>query len=135
MTLGYWPNKNGNNVITKSLGGLSGLNALLGPLHIVNGAGQTVVPFASLTAFDNWIVGANASNMANMLSAQLAAMDLNVASGGVTAGRSSRRRVREHRARQQVHHSERPDCCLGGLAGPSPDSLSRGSGQGPIRSA
>ena len=84
LTLGYWHNKNGNNVITKSLGGLSGLNALLGPLFLRNGAGGTVVPFASLTAFDNWIVGANANNMANMLSAQLAAMKLNVVSGGVS---------------------------------------------------
>ncbi len=42
------------------------------------------MPFASLTAFDNWIVGANANNMANMLSAQLAAMKLNVVSGGVS---------------------------------------------------
>ena len=84
LTLGYWHNKNGNNVITKSLGGLSGLNALLGPLFLRNGAGGIVVPFASLTAFDNWIVGANANNMANMLSAQLAAMKLNVVSGGVS---------------------------------------------------
>lgn len=42
------------------------------------------MPFASVTAFDNWIVGANANNMANMLSAQLAAMKLNVVSGGVS---------------------------------------------------
>jgi len=84
LTLGYWHNKNGNNVITKSLGGLSGLNALLGPLFLRDAAGGTVVPFASLTAFDNWIVGANANNMANMLSAQLAAMKLNVVSGGVS---------------------------------------------------
>jgi hypothetical protein len=84
LTLGYWHNKNGNNVIKNSLGNLSGLNGLLGPLNIVNAAGQFVVPFASLTAFDNWIVGATANNMANMLSAQVAAMKLNVASAGVS---------------------------------------------------
>ncbi len=86
LTLGYWHNKNGNNVITKQLGGLTGLNVLLQPKSVRNPNGTLAAPFASLTAFDNWIVGANASNMANMLSAQLAAMVLNVASGGVTGG-------------------------------------------------
>ncbi len=39
-----------------------------------------------MKGFQSWLLAANASNMANMLSAQLAAMELNVYNGKVNGG-------------------------------------------------
>lgn len=80
LTLGFWSNKNGGNRIT-SLGLLPGVLAL--NLRKANGAKLGSV---SLANFQKFLLEASATNMANMLSAQLAAMHLNVASGGVNGG-------------------------------------------------
>jgi hypothetical protein len=90
LTLGFWSNKNGQSLETKQN------LCMLNTLNLVNGNGSNYDPIAGCanstaaqitaakTSLHNWILGANASNMANMLSAQLAAMELNVATGGVS---------------------------------------------------
>lgn len=80
-TLGFWSNKNGEATLSKIqnwLGVLSGLN-------LRNAAGGDFDP-VSYAAFRTWLLGANATNMAYMLSAQLAAMQLNVLAGFVNGG-------------------------------------------------
>lgn len=85
-TLGFWSNKNGQNQETiadfTSLTGLNLVNA--------NGSarefGDTAATLAAdKTALNSFLLGATATNMANMLSAQLAAMQLNV-NHGVAGG-------------------------------------------------
>lgn len=72
--IGYWTNKNGQAVITGSdLSVLSGLN-------LVNAAG-THQTFTAKSALATWLLNATATNMAYMLSAQLAAVQLSVAHG------------------------------------------------------
>lgn len=78
LTLGFWSNKNGGKVITGPPNLLPGVLALC--LRKANGS---LLGAVSLSNFQKFLTDANASNMANMLSAQLAAMHLNVASGGV----------------------------------------------------
>lgn len=92
MTLGFWSNKNGQGLITGAQ--LCGLNAL----NLRNANGTEFNPVAGCpaptstqvnngkTALKNWLLSANATNMANMLSAQFAAMYLNIANGKVLPG-------------------------------------------------
>ena len=92
LTLGFWSNKNGQAATTPAM--LCYLTSL--PLRNANGsdfdpvsatactAGLTTAQVtAGKTALTNWLLSANAVNMANMLSAQLAAMELNVIRGNV----------------------------------------------------
>ena len=79
LTLGFWSNKNGAKVITGPPSLLAGVLAL--SLRNANGS---LLGSVSLANFQKFLLNANAVNMANMLSAQLAAMYLNVASGGVS---------------------------------------------------
>jgi hypothetical protein len=79
-TLGFWSNKNGkklidNEFVTENL-------AVLSDLNLVDAAGNAFDP-GSYAQFRTWILGATATNMAYMLSAQLAAMQLNVMNGFV----------------------------------------------------
>jgi hypothetical protein len=76
LTLGYWSNKNG-----KALFGADDL-ALMVSLHLRDGGGSDFDP-ADYDAFRTWLLGAKATNMAYMLSVQLAAMELNVLNGKV----------------------------------------------------
>jgi len=82
LTLGFWSNKNGQAQINDGgtmipeLTLLSGLN-----LRAANGSAFDPANYA---AFRTWILGATATNMAYMLSAQLAAMELNVEAGFVS---------------------------------------------------
>lgn len=80
LTLGYWSNKNGQATM-KSLPN-AGMT-LLGGLNLKGATGLDFDP-ANYTAFRTWLLSANATNMAYMLSAQLAAMELNVATGKVS---------------------------------------------------
>jgi hypothetical protein len=73
-TLGFWSNRNGQALI-----GADDL-AMLVALNLRNATGANFDP-ATYTAFRTWILGASATNMAYMLSAQLAAMELNVYNG------------------------------------------------------
>lgn len=71
LTLGFWSNKNGQKATTTAdLVYLSGLN-------LRNGNGTMFDP-TTTAQLSRWLLNANAVNMANMLSAQLAAMELNV---------------------------------------------------------
>jgi len=76
LTLGFWSNKNG-----EALFGLDDL-ALMVSLNLRNANASDFDP-ASYLAFRTWLLNANATNMAYMLSAQLAAMELNVFNGFV----------------------------------------------------
>lgn len=76
LTLGFWSNKNGTAIITST--GLSTLNGL----NLVWGNGNPYTP--ATKDFRAWLLGATATNMAYMLSAQLAAMKLNVFNGKVS---------------------------------------------------
>jgi hypothetical protein len=77
LTLGFWSNKNGAKLITAS--DLTFLSAL----NLRNGDGSNFNP-AAIATFQKWLLNAKATNMANMLSAQLAAMELNVRHGFVS---------------------------------------------------
>ena len=80
-TLGFWSNKNGQALITDSH--ITALNAL----NLRNESGSNFDLNSALspnkTNLRNWLLSANATNMAYMLSAQLAAMKLNVLTNGV----------------------------------------------------
>jgi len=73
LTLGFWSNKNGQSIMGSGapLARLTGLN-------LVDANGAAFDP-GSYASFRSWILSANATNMAYMLSAQLAAMSNNVA--------------------------------------------------------
>src|SRR6266487_4245040 len=81
LTLGFWSNKNGQNLENASdftfLTGLCLRNATGGNQDFTGSLA------ANKTALNNWLLSANATNMAYMLSAQLTAMELNVRHGFV----------------------------------------------------
>jgi hypothetical protein len=86
LTLGFWSNNNGQAILKNS--GYAGFNVLNG-LNLVNAIGTHVtftLNAAGYTAFRNWLLSANANNMAYMLSAQLAAMELNVYYSKIAGG-------------------------------------------------
>jgi hypothetical protein len=78
-TLGFWSNRNG-----QVLFGSDDLAAMVA-LNLRNANGTHFNP-ASYAAFRTWLLNATATNMAYMLSAQLAAMKLNIDNGFVDAG-------------------------------------------------
>jgi hypothetical protein len=81
LTLGFWSNKNGQKLEDASdFVALTAMN-----LKKANGSDQdfTGALNANKTALNSFLLSANATNMANMLSAQLAAMTLNVRHGNV----------------------------------------------------
>jgi hypothetical protein len=81
LTLGFWSNPNGQRLINAS--DLAGLRAL----NLVNKNGSAFDPTTN-TQVKNWLLSADATNMAYMLSAQLAAMKLNVLHGFVSGSAS-----------------------------------------------
>lgn len=98
LTLGFWSNNNGLATMKTmpaytSLAGVAypkGVNAQLAFLRDLNlvqndkkGTGYAFNPTTS-KEFQTWLLKADATNMAYMLSAQLAAMELNVRSGKVS---------------------------------------------------
>ena len=76
LTLGFWSNKNGQALV-----GATDLALLVG-LNLRNANGTGFDP-ATAKALSTWLLNATAVNMAYMLSAQLAAMELNVFNGFV----------------------------------------------------
>jgi hypothetical protein len=80
-TMGYWSNKNGERLVTNS--DFSALTAL----NLVKTTGQaqefTGTIAQNRTTLNAFLVGADITNMANVLSAQLATMKLNVLHGFV----------------------------------------------------
>lgn len=75
LTLGFWSNKNGEKLYS---------NAVAVAQNLRNANGTDFDP-ANYKAFRAWILSASATNMAYMLSAQLAAMTQNVNNGNVSA--------------------------------------------------
>jgi hypothetical protein len=75
LTLGFWSNKNGEKLWSKAVAVAD---------NLVDASGNPFDP-ANFKAFRTWILGASATNMAYMLSAQLAAMSQNVSNGNVSA--------------------------------------------------
>jgi hypothetical protein len=83
LTLGFWHNKNGQALITGAQ------LCLLNSLYLVKANGSTYDPVSGCpspsstqissakTSLASWLTSATATNMANMLSAQLATMELN----------------------------------------------------------
>jgi hypothetical protein len=89
-TLGFWSNKNGMNTMFDGGSAVPELT-MLNSLSLRDGSGN-VVSFSlagngstGYTQFRTWLLNATATNMAYMLSAQLAAMKLNVEAGFVDA--------------------------------------------------
>jgi hypothetical protein len=83
LTLGFWSNKNGNKLLTGNAAGtgptlLPAVVTLLNSCQMRNANG-TVHTFTNVySAFRTWLLSATATNMAYMLSAQLAALKLDV---------------------------------------------------------
>jgi len=77
LTLGFWSNRNGQWVLAYGKYSLASNLEYLRSLNLVNENGSAFDP-TTLTQFTNWLLSAKATNMANMLSAQMAAMALNV---------------------------------------------------------
>lgn len=78
-TMGFWSNKNGLALITSGdFTALTGFN-----LRNANGSARdfTGSLSANKTAYNNWLLSANATNMAYMLSAQMSATYLDVVHG------------------------------------------------------
>lgn len=78
-TIGYWSNRNGQADFGATPGALLSLVAL----NLRTAAGLDFNP-ASYAVYRTWLLSADASNMAYMLSAQLSGMHLNVLSGKVS---------------------------------------------------
>ncbi|MGJ7915754.1 hypothetical protein ACI48D_09795 [Massilia sp. LXY-6] len=79
-TLGFWSNKNGSNAIKASniiLGNIFLTPPAVGSTPLVNADG-TLLLNPSITQFQSFLLAGKATNMANMLSVQLATMVLNV---------------------------------------------------------
>jgi hypothetical protein len=92
LTLGYWSNRNGLARLVNSD------FAALTALYLRNGNGSdrdfTGTLAQNTSALNTWLLGASATNMAYMLSAQLAAMKLNVLKGGVSGSAIAQAGVR-----------------------------------------
>lgn len=83
-TLGFWSNANGQAVMNDG-GSMEPELAMLRALNLRNAAGNNFDP-TTYAQFRTWLLSANATNMAYMLSAQLAAMALNVEAVFVNSG-------------------------------------------------
>ncbi|MSR63205.1 MAG: HYR domain-containing protein [Planctomycetes bacterium] len=95
LTLGFWSNSNGQRILTGSSGKLLSNTLLLpsvvtllnnpcGTGAVLRDASGSIHTFTnSYSSFRTWLLSANASNMANMLSAQLAANVLDEAFNGL----------------------------------------------------
>jgi hypothetical protein len=81
LTLGFWSNKNGQKILTGSTTGpnlLGPVVTLLNSCQMRNKDGTVHTFTNSYSAFRTWLLGATATNMAYMLSAQLATLKLDV---------------------------------------------------------
>lgn len=83
LTLGYWSNKNGEKAQFSPAAAATATLAFLSGLNLRNANGTDFNP-TTYAQFRTWLLGASATNMAYMLSAQLSAMELNVRNGNVS---------------------------------------------------
>ncbi|MCC8362082.1 hypothetical protein LK996_03190 [Lysobacter sp. A6] len=81
-TLGFWSNKNGQAQLNDG-GSMASEFAILAALNLRNANGSAFDPTA-YAGFRTWLLNGTATNMAYMLSVQLAAMRLNVEAGFVS---------------------------------------------------
>jgi len=102
LTLGFYSNQNGQTALTGSSRGTTLLasvsSCVFGPLKngattnsvLVNGSGvyQTVAFFSTYANVKSYLLNANATNMAYMLSAQLLTTEFNICLGKVVAAKS-----------------------------------------------
>jgi hypothetical protein len=90
LTLGFWSNKNGQKILTGSYTATT-LNpaamAVLNSCSFRNADGSVHSFTTSYADLRKWLLGATATNMAYMLSAQLATLKLDVANGFVIEAR------------------------------------------------
>lgn len=84
-TLGFWSNKNGQATMNDGGSLVPELN-LLDSKCLRNASGTDTNFAGNYTTFRNWLLNATATNMSYMLSAQLAAMELNIEAGYVVPG-------------------------------------------------
>ena len=82
-TLGFWSNQNGKTKMNDG-GTLAPELALLAARNLRNANGTNFDP-TTYAQFRTWLLSASATNMAYMLSAQMAAMELNVEGGFVNS--------------------------------------------------
>jgi hypothetical protein len=92
LTLGFWSNKNGEKIFISNSSNIPVCSATpasdlayMVSLNLRNANGADFNPTA-YSSFRTWLLNANATNMAYMLSAQMAAMQLNVLNGNVNGG-------------------------------------------------
>ena len=91
LTMGFWSNKNAKAILCADMSSPQVWRVLLNACNLknANGTDFDILLTASCATADqalsNWLTSASATNMAYMLSAQLAAMKLNVLSGGVSS--------------------------------------------------
>jgi hypothetical protein len=97
LTIGFWSNNNGfakmndadtllgPNSVNGELSLLSGLNLIKNVVTAKKITGGTAFDPGTYATFKSWLLSAEATNMAYMLSAQLAGMALNVEGGLVNA--------------------------------------------------
>ena len=83
LTLGFWSNKNGNKLLTGNVNGtgttlLPAVMTLLNSCQLRNANGTVHTFTNSYSLFRTWLLGATATNMAYMLSAQLATLKLDL---------------------------------------------------------
>jgi hypothetical protein len=83
LTMGFWSNKNGNKLLTGNVNGtgttlLPAVVTLLNSCQMRNADGSVHTFSNVYSAFRSWLLSATATNMAYMLSAQLAALKLDV---------------------------------------------------------
>jgi hypothetical protein len=76
-TMGFWSNRNGRSVLETCNGGLAANLQALTDLCLRNANGTNFDP-NNYTQYRGWLLSANATNMAYMLSAQLSAMTFNI---------------------------------------------------------
>lgn len=87
LTLGFWSNKNGQAILKahdtewRTLLNASNLRTANGSAYTVPGGSFTT----AYSSFRTWILSATATNMSYMLSAQLAATELDIAYNGLNA--------------------------------------------------
>jgi uncharacterized protein (DUF2141 family) len=81
LTLGFWSNKNGQKILTGSTTGATLYQPVVDRLNacsLRNADGSVHVFTSSYADLKNWLLKATATNMAYMLSAQLATLELDV---------------------------------------------------------
>jgi hypothetical protein len=88
LTLGFWSNQNGQKIMEEKPNNFANSIAFLNALNLrtANGSDFAITQSGlnGYKQYRTWLLNANSTNMAYMLSAQLSAMELNVRYGSVS---------------------------------------------------